>query len=222
MELELREKISLARRQRKLTQSRLASLIGIDMQTYSRWERGIIKKIPLEAIVKIAEVTGKPIAYFLSEIDETKLKVQESTATYNAHPIDTGGLLQIPVLGIIPGGNIDLFIDTPPDFLTLDKKILVNQNCVAFRISGDCLIDARIHDGDYVLVSKDEKVKNGDIAVVRIDNEITCKIVSLLEDGQLLLESANKANPWKRVIDPKKNSIRIIGLVTQAIMQFKK
>lgn len=67
MTITIREKIILARRESKLTQAQLADKIDVDMQTYSRWERGVIKKIPTDALEKIAEATGKPLSFFLPE-----------------------------------------------------------------------------------------------------------------------------------------------------------
>lgn len=121
-------------------------------------------------------------------------------------------LVKIPVLGIVPAGKVDTFVETE-EFLYLDKKLVGEKNVVALKIKGDCLVDKNIFHGDFVIMSKNQPVKEGNIAIVRIDDEITCKIVHLMEGNNLLLESANAAKPWRKIFNPKEKNIEILGRV---------
>ena len=53
---------------------------------------------------------------------------------------------------------------------------------VVFRCVGDSMINARIFDGDAVFVRLQPEVENGQIAVVRVDDEYTLKRVYFHED----------------------------------------
>ena len=53
---------------------------------------------------------------------------------------------------------------------------------VVFRCVGDSMINTRIFDGDAVFVRLQPEVENGQIAVVRVDDEYTLKRVYFHED----------------------------------------
>jgi transcriptional regulator with XRE-family HTH domain len=73
------EKIRQARSVMKdLTQEKLAELMNVDKQVIYRLENGL-KNITVEELKKIAEITGKPIEFFLEEIkEEPEIKIATS------------------------------------------------------------------------------------------------------------------------------------------------
>lgn len=67
----------------------------------------------------------------------------------------------------------------------LDETVMAPDDIkadVVFRCVGDSMINARIFDGDAVFVRLQPEVENGQIAVVRIDDEYTLKRVYYHED----------------------------------------
>ncbi|HBY5405712.1 TPA: translesion error-prone DNA polymerase V autoproteolytic subunit, partial [Klebsiella pneumoniae] len=47
------------------------------------------------------------------------------------------------------------------------------------RVSGDSMRDARIHDGDVLVVDRAEEPRHGSIVIASIDNEFTVKQLQL-------------------------------------------
>lgn len=55
-----------AREQAGITQDQLAALVGASRRSPSRWENGEVDP-SLKHVVRIADVTGKPIDFFIRE-----------------------------------------------------------------------------------------------------------------------------------------------------------
>lgn len=80
------------------------------------------------------------------------------------------------------------------------------------RAKGDSMIGARIHDGDMVLIREQERVENGEIAAVIIEDEATLKRVYYDEENDEI--SLYPENPDYRPMHFRKddlNKIRILG-----------
>ncbi|HHY92152.1 MAG TPA: repressor LexA, partial [Firmicutes bacterium] len=75
------------------------------------------------------------------------------------------------------------------------------------RIKGDSMINAGILDGDYVLVRQQPAVENGEIAVVLLGDEATCKRL-YRENGRLRLQPENPV--YEPIIVP---SAQVLGKV---------
>lgn len=97
----------------------------------------------------------------------------------------------VPVVGFISAG-IPLLaeenkigeIPVPNDKFTKDL--------LALKINGESMIEAGIHDGDIVVVDKNQEPKNGDIGAFMIhDTEATVKYLDTLS-GKKYLIPANK------------------------------
>lgn len=61
-----------------------------------------------------------------------------------------------------------------------------------FQVRGDSMIDAGIHEGDFVVVERSRSAVPGDIVLACVDNEFTLKYLSRDKDG-FFLEAGNKA-----------------------------
>jgi transcriptional regulator with XRE-family HTH domain len=59
-------RIRRAREEAGFTAEQLAPLIGVTMGTLLRWERDE-NAISVKNVMRVAELTGKPLTYFLSE-----------------------------------------------------------------------------------------------------------------------------------------------------------
>jgi repressor LexA len=123
----------------------------------------------------------------------------------------TGG---IPVVGRVAAGepilaeeNIDGYVDLKELFgRSTDRFIL--------KVVGDSMVDEGIMDGDYVVVQPGQKIENGQIGVVVVDDEAAIKRIYIRRD-RIALEPANKAAGYKtKYIRRGQKNVRIIGKVT--------
>lgn len=85
-------------------------------------------------------------------------------------------LVEIPLLGRVAAGQPILAEERLEDRLRVDRLLIGNHREVfALRVLGDSMIDAGIHDGDFVFVRKQPTANPGDIVVAMINDEATVK-----------------------------------------------
>ncbi|ECC4040341.1 translesion error-prone DNA polymerase V autoproteolytic subunit [Salmonella enterica] len=84
------------------------------------------------------------------------------------------------------------------------------------RVSGDSMRDARIHDGDVLVVDRAEEPRHGSIVIASIDNEFTVKLLQLRPNPCLM--PLNPAFPPIR-FDPE--ALQIWGVVTFTVMRHR-
>ena len=60
------------------------------------------------------------------------------------------------------------------------------------RVKGDSMHDAGIHDGDYVVIRKQDDATSGEIVAALLDDEATVKTL-VRKDGRTILRPENPA-----------------------------
>ena len=85
--------------------------------------------------------------------------------------------INIPLLGKVTAGSPIEAIENPDEFFTLPTYLIPKGHDVfALNVSGESMINAGIHDGDIVIVEKQNNAHNGEIVVaMNDDNEVTLK-----------------------------------------------
>jgi len=225
--------IELARREKDWSQERLGQAISVSRDTIWRWETSRLSPT-IESLQKIAEATGKPISYFLDMDIEVKIEgdltgkeklfssLGTSLASSVAEPkasYSSTKTIRIPLLGECPAGDISFIADDVEDWVEISWNFIKDKDCFALRIKGDCLKDTGIFDKDIIIVSKEQQIKNGDIVVVRLDqDECTCKKI-YFKGNQIILQPANDDHE-PIVVKKGSKEIEIIGKVIRALKTF--
>lgn len=120
----------------------------------------------------------------------------------------------IPLLGRIAAGSPVEAIPNPEVLHFSD--FIGHEGTFALEVRGESMIEDHICNGDYVLVEKTDRVKNGDIVVALVEgSEATLKRYYAEPDGRIRLQPANAAMA-PIFIDP--TSLQIQGRVL-AIMR---
>lgn len=96
----------------------------------------------------------------------------------------------LPVIGRIAAGSPIETIEDDLGSIPVNRNMLRGRGGFALRVEGDSMVEAGIHDGDYVIVREQETADEGDIVVAVIDGEATLKRFYKEEDG-VRLEPAN-------------------------------
>lgn len=95
--------------------------------------------------------------------------------------------------------------------LTLSVPAPANLDAnFAYICEGDCIINARIFDGDIVYIHQQETVDDGDIAAVLVDDKAMLKRVRIYDDHISLVPENPKYKPlvyW----GSEMNNVQIIG-----------
>jgi len=76
------------------------------------------------------------------------------------------------------------------------SELLLGPDRYVLKIQGDSMIDAGIHDGDYVVIQHTETAKTGDIVVALVDqNEATLKRLKKRRNGIELIPENKDMSP---------------------------
>ena len=96
------------------------------------------------------------------------------------------------------------------DYVSSIDEMLVRvpSKTQLLRVKGDSMVEAGIHEGDYLVVEKQSHANVGEIVVAIVDNEFTVKYLAR-ERNEFVLKPANKAYP---VIRPR-GRLEIFGVM---------
>ena len=96
------------------------------------------------------------------------------------------------------------------DYVSSIDEMLVRvpSKTQLLRVKGDSMIEAGIHEGDFLVVEKQSHANVGEIVVAIVDNEFTVKYLAR-ERNEFVLKPANKAYP---VIRPR-GRLEIFGVM---------
>lgn len=102
------------------------------------------------------------------------------------------GTINVPLLGKVTAGSPIEAIEMPDEYFTLPSYLIpTHKEVFTLRVSGESMINAGIHDGDIVIVQKQQVANNGDIVVAMTeDNEVTLKTF-YKENGYFRLQPEN-------------------------------
>ncbi len=120
----------------------------------------------------------------------------------------------LPVVGRVAAGEPILAEENIEGYIDLKESFGRSKDRFVLKVVGDSMVDEGIMDGDYVVVQPRQKIENGQIGVVLVDDEATVKRI-YIQRGRIALEPANKAAGYKtKYIKRGSESVRIIGKVT--------
>ncbi len=171
---------------------------------------------------EIAQIMG-----FKSKTSAQKLKMKLVQARKFRR--DSKGRLSAPsplefpitMVAHIPAGRVTGFAtDAEQEMLasyTLTDLLSVNLiSARLFRVQGDSMINAGIHEGDVLIVEESEKAKHGDVVIADIDGEYMVKYYQIDKSGKPYLEAAN---PEIKPLYPK-NYLNVYAQVKKCIKSF--
>ena len=165
------------RKAKRMTQTDVASLVGIGQSAYSFWESGR-SKIDDASLRKLAAIFGVSVDYLLGGEDEDSA---------------TEAFLRIPVVGSVPAGIPISAIEDIVDWEDIPQDMAAGgKEYFGLRVKGDSMYPEYL-DGDTVIVRKSPVCDSGDVCVVYVNGyEATLKQVKLdPEDGSLTLIPRN-------------------------------
>ncbi|MCS6799798.1 MAG: transcriptional repressor LexA [Myxococcota bacterium] len=151
------------------------------------------------------------------ERDDMKSRALRPTAslrTVVAHSRGRPRFVEVPIVGRVAAGALSEAVEAPEDRVVIDRLLVAAEGPELFglRVRGDSMIEAGILDGDYVFVRKQPLARRGDVVVVMVGDEATCKFY-YPERDHIRLEPANTS--MKPIIVPKSEwrPTRILGVV---------
>jgi repressor LexA len=98
---------------------------------------------------------------------------------------------QMPVIGLVAAGSPTLAEENIEKRIPCDPNMFSDTFDYFLKVKGLSMIEAGIHEDDLVAIKKTTDVKNGDLVVVRLEDEVTLKYFKKA-DHNLELIPANK------------------------------
>lgn len=81
----------------------------------------------------------------------------------------------VPIIGKVTAGAPILAVENIEEYFPLPKQLTRHDETFILNVKGTSMINAGIHDGDQIIVRKQDSANNGEIVVALIDDEVTVK-----------------------------------------------
>ena len=180
--------------------------LGLKYTTFTDWVNG--KKYP--RIDKI-ELLANYFKVRKSDLIEDQSQKENK---FGADIIDLSNMKRIPILGKIRAGMPIYAAENIEGYTLTDLNGGVEY--FGLRVTGDSMNAARIHEGDIVIVRRQDIVENGQIAVVLIDGQ-DATLKRFNRDGDIVTLMPQSTNPKNKALtyNLKNSSVKILGLVVR-------
>lgn len=206
---------NVLKRRRKelgLTLLQVAEAMGVSEATVQRWESGSIKSVRYDKIDKLAKVLKVEPAEIMGW--DTPKQKSDKLEKFSADIIDLSDMKRIPILGKIRAGMPIYAAENIEGYTLTDLN--GGAEYFGLRVTGDSMNAARIHEGDIVIVRRQDIVENGQIAVVLIDGQ-DATLKRFNRDGDIVTLMPQSTNPRNKALtyNLKNSSVKILGLVVR-------
>lgn len=164
-------------------------------------------KPTLIALKKIASGMGITLAVLISRCDDIPVDLSQELPD-NVLPMPK--TVKKPRLGTIACGRPILAVEEAGEFDDVPEEVHCDFTLLC---KGDSMINARIFDGDIVYIRSQERVENGQIAAVRINDEATLKKVYYTPGSdRITLRACNPLYPDMVYEGEELSQMKILGL----------
>ncbi|MFZ4381284.1 MAG: transcriptional repressor LexA [Sandarakinorhabdus sp.] len=169
----------------------LKSKSGVHRLINALEERAFIRRLPNRAraleVLRLPEalVATRPALSLVASRPEPRPVPQAMLAANDT--------VVVPLHGRIAAGMPIEALESDQS-LSVPAALLGPGDHYALEVSGDSMIEAGIHNGDYALIRRCEDARDGDIVVALIDNEEATLKYLRREKGLIRLDPANSSH----------------------------
>ena len=208
------KRIKLLRENEGLNQVNLGKIIGVSDKAVSAWETD--KKIPrMGKLQALADYFGVPKSYIIDGD-------QDAAPAGRDFPL-LHGISRMPDARSIPRiGTVNCYhpllaqeniagYDAVPGWVQCDFSLICKD---------DSMTGAGIYNGSIVFIKAQDKVNQGQVAAVLIDNEPVIRRVRYIDGGVVFWPENSKYDPMI-CIGKNVNKVRILGLATHCVNKLK-
>ena len=196
--MEFGDILKAVRKERGLSQDEMAALLGTTKQVLSRYETK--QRVPKLSIVSAyALKLGIPLSLLTGE---------------DAEITRENGVRRVPILGGVACGEPIYKPGDGSEYATIEESVVCDFALIA---QGDSMTGDRIHSGDIVFIRKQDSVRDGEIAAIALDDELTLKRVRRImgPGGRVAFTQLLPSNPAYDPIDiggeEETRSVNILG-----------
>lgn len=216
-----------ARKKKKLSRAALGEIVNLHESTIKRYEDGQIKTLDIEKMKEFAKALDIPPEELMGWNDPNLMnninKLTQNLTNIADIALDIGleqedlitlfnSLIPpITVYGKVCAGDGIEALEAPIDEIGDPYYRIIGEK-FALLVEGDSMNNV-VNNGMYAIIQKQPLVKNGEIAVVLIDNEVgMLKRFYQLDDMVILRpDSTNPDHKPLTFIGEEINSLKILG-----------
>jgi repressor LexA len=204
MFMDIRNRLSKRRKELGLTLEELGNLVGVGKSTVRKWESGDIVNMKQDKLAMLSKALRVSPLYLMG-LEDTNSTSQ--------------GLISIPIVGKVSCGSGVLAYEEITGYENTPRDWLNGGDYFYTKAYGDSMINARICDGDLVLIRKQSDVEDGEIAAIVVDDKIFLKRVYKRGDT-IILNSENPAYPPKIISNSIDGDCFIVGKLKKVIIKY--
>lgn len=178
-----------------MTQDDMGKALNVSRVTISRYETD--REPDIETLRRYSDLFGVSLDYLAGRTSKRTnglppQALEEVRRGAEAYPVNRAKI-ELPIYGEIAAGIPSLAAQTPIGYEKVEAEEVSHDVMSYFwlRVKGNSMVNAGIVDGGLVLVHCQDSIEDGQIAVVRVDDEeATVKRVRLIGD-QIMLKPEN-------------------------------
>lgn len=196
------------RKQHGLTQDELGLQLGVQKAAICKYETGRVP-LPGETLVQLCNIFDVSADYLLGREEVRPLFKPKSAVSGRFLPItDTVG---VPLVGRVHAGLPILADENITEYIPLPAADVAAGEYFYMEVEGDCMTGEFIPEGALVLVRMQNHVENGQIAVVRLEDEVLLRKVKWMQNHLVLIPS----NPRYEPLIVSDGDVEIMGRVLE-------
>lgn len=123
----------------------------------------------------------------------------------------------VPLVGTIAAGQPLLAVEAV-ERIDLNQLFNQEQRCFLLTVKGDSMIDAGIHEGDYVLIDPQKEVRNGVIVVALVDG-VDATLKRYHKHGGVITLTPENTTLKPMVFDARR--VQVQGVMVGQIRDFR-
>lgn len=202
----LSEKLKKLRKDKKLTQAQLATIIGVERSSIGKYETGTTPSMDVLAI--FAEYFNVTVDYLLGLSDD------------NTSPLASSGAW-VPVLGQVQAGIPIEAVQNVLDYEDISNISKDPSEYFALQVKGQSM-EPKFSEGDVVIVKKQDTAEDGEIVIALVNgDEATIKKLKKRADGIVLLPLNQQFDMmYYTAADIESLPVRILGKVVELRAKF--
>lgn len=200
----------------------LRSKSGVHRLITALEERGFIRRLPNRA--RALEVLRMPEAAaaatqpaktkFSPAVVDGRFQRAEAARANVRASVSPSGSNELPVLGRIAAGTPIEAIQHEVDRIAAPDALIAGGEHFVLEVQGESMIDAGIHDGDFVIIKRCDTAGSGDIVVALVDDEEATLKRLRKKGASIALEAANPEFET-RIYGPDRVAVqgKLVGLM---------
>lgn len=189
------------RKSHGITQDELGEILGVQKAAVCKYETGRVP-LPQEAIKKLSDHFGVSADYLLGIDEAAELPRRQVTPLFKqktavALPglMPIGETVGVPLVGRVHAGLPILADENITDYIGVPANDVTAGEYFYMEVEGDCMVGEYIPEGALVLVRLQHRVENGQIAVVRVEDEVLLRKVKYMNSALMLIPANTKYEP---------------------------